>query len=81
MVAQARAALRSIAAGQDRIARDITVKLQAAEQNILDKMSAPPPQPAAAPARAAAFAAGAAAVILGWSPRHARHCVRALTFG
>jgi hypothetical protein len=40
-----------IAAGQDRIARDITVKLQAAEQDILDKMSAPPPQPAAAPAR------------------------------
>jgi hypothetical protein len=40
-----------IAAGQDRIARDITVKLQAAEQDILDKISAPPPQPAAAPAR------------------------------
>jgi hypothetical protein len=40
-----------IAAGQDRIARDITVKLQAAEQDILDKLSASPPQPAAAPAR------------------------------
>jgi hypothetical protein len=40
-----------IAAGQDRIARDITVKLQAAEQEILDKLSAPPPQQAAAPAR------------------------------
>ena len=40
-----------IAAGQDRIARDITVKLQAAEQDILDKLSAPPPQQAAAPAR------------------------------
>jgi len=40
-----------IAAGQDRITRDITVKLQAAEQDILDKISAPPPQAAAAPAR------------------------------
>jgi hypothetical protein len=43
-----------IAAGQDRIARDITVKLQAAEQDILDKISAPPPQAAAAPARRSA---------------------------
>ena len=40
-----------IAAGQDRITREITVKLQAAEQDILDKLSAPPPQQAAAPAR------------------------------
>jgi len=40
-----------IAAGQDRITRDITAKLQAAEQDILDKISAPVPQPAAAPAR------------------------------
>jgi hypothetical protein len=40
-----------IAARQDRITRDITVKLQAAEQDILDKMSAPPPPPTAAPAR------------------------------
>jgi len=40
-----------IAAGQDRITRDITVKLQAAEQDILDKISAPPPQAAAAPVR------------------------------
>jgi hypothetical protein len=40
-----------IAAGQDRIARDITTKLQAAEQDILDKISVPPPQPAATPAR------------------------------
>ena len=40
-----------IAAGQDRIARDITTKLQAAEQDILDKISVPPPQAAAAPAR------------------------------
>jgi hypothetical protein len=43
-----------IAAGQDRITRDITVKLQAAEQDILDKISAPPPQPPAAPARKSA---------------------------
>jgi hypothetical protein len=41
-----------IAAGQDQITRDIGNKLQAAEQDILDKMSsAPPPPPAAAPAR------------------------------
>jgi hypothetical protein len=40
-----------IAAGQDRITRDITVKLQAAEQDILEKLSAPPPQQAAIPAR------------------------------
>jgi len=43
-----------IAAGQDRITRDIIVKLQAAEQDILDKISAPLPQPAAAPARKSA---------------------------
>ena len=43
-----------IAAGQDRIARDITTKLQAAEQDILDKISVPPPQAAAAPARKSA---------------------------
>jgi hypothetical protein len=40
-----------IAAGQDRITRDITAKLQAAQQEILDKISAPPSQPAAAPSR------------------------------
>ncbi len=43
-----------IAAGQDRITRDITAKLQAAEQDILDKISVPPPQPAVAPARKSA---------------------------
>ena len=43
-----------IAAGQDRIARDITTKLKAAEQDILDKISVPPPQAAAAPARKSA---------------------------
>jgi hypothetical protein len=41
-----------LAAGQDQMTRDIGNKLQAVEQDILDKMiSAPPPQPAAAPAR------------------------------
>lgn len=35
-----------IAAGQDQMTRDFTIKLQAAEQGILEKMSAPPPQPA-----------------------------------
>jgi hypothetical protein len=43
-----------IAAGQDRITRDITAKLQAAEQDIIDKISAPPPQPAAAQSRKSA---------------------------
>ena len=40
-----------IAVGQDRMTRDITAKLQAAEQDILDKISVPPPPPAAAPSR------------------------------
>ena len=40
-----------LAAGQEQMTRDIANKLQAAEQDILDKLSAPPPQPAAAPAR------------------------------
>jgi len=40
-----------IAAGQDGIARDITAKLQAAEQDMLDKISAPSPQPAVPPTR------------------------------
>jgi len=30
-----------VAAGQDQIVRDFTAKLQAAEQDILDKISAP----------------------------------------
>jgi hypothetical protein len=38
------------AAGQEQMARDIT-KLEAAEQEILHKFSAPPPRPAEAPAR------------------------------
>jgi hypothetical protein len=40
-----------IAAGQEQMTRDFTMKLQAAEQDILGKVSAPPPQPAAAPPR------------------------------
>jgi hypothetical protein len=40
------------ATGQDRITRDIAAKLQVAEQDILDKISAPPP--AAAPPRKSA---------------------------
>jgi len=43
-----------LAAGQAQMTRDFTTKLQAAEQEILDKISAPPPQPAAAPARKSA---------------------------
>jgi hypothetical protein len=39
-----------LAAGQEQVTRDIN-KLQAVEQDILDKISAPPPRPAAAPAR------------------------------
>jgi hypothetical protein len=40
-----------LAASQQQMARDFTAKLRAAEQDILDKISAPPPQPAAVPAR------------------------------
>jgi len=42
-----------IAAGQEQVTRDIATKLLATEQDILDKISAPAPQPApvAAPAR------------------------------
>jgi hypothetical protein len=40
-----------VTAGQEQIARDLTTKLQAAEKDILDRISAPPLQPAAAPAR------------------------------
>jgi hypothetical protein len=38
------------AAGQDQMTRDIT-KLEAAEQEILQKISTPPPRPPEAPAR------------------------------
>jgi hypothetical protein len=40
-----------VAAGQEQMARDFATKLQAAEQDILDKISVPPPQPPAAPVR------------------------------
>jgi len=38
-----------VAAGQEQMTRDFTAKLHAVEQDILDKISAPAPQPAAAP--------------------------------
>ena len=40
-----------LAAGQEWMTRDFTTKLQVVEQDILDKISAPPPRPAPAPAR------------------------------
>jgi hypothetical protein len=40
-----------VIAGQEQMARDFATKLQAAEQDILDKISVPPSQPAAAPVR------------------------------
>ncbi len=40
-----------VVAGQEQITRDLTTKLQVAEEDILNKISAPPPQPAAAAAR------------------------------
>ena len=40
-----------LAASQEQMTGDITNKLNAAEQDILDKISAPPPQPTAAAAR------------------------------
>jgi len=40
-----------LAAGQEQMTRDIANKLQATEQDILDKILAPQTQPAAAPAR------------------------------
>jgi hypothetical protein len=39
------------AAGQEQMTRDFTAKLQAVEQDILDKISQAAPPPAAAPAR------------------------------
>jgi hypothetical protein len=40
-----------LAASQNQITRDITAKVQVAKQEILDKISAPSPQPATPPAR------------------------------
>jgi hypothetical protein len=43
-----------LAAGQEQMTRDITHKLEAAKQDVVDKItSALPPRPAAAPARSA----------------------------
>jgi hypothetical protein len=50
-LAAVRQRVDQLAAGQQQMTRDFTTKLQAAQQNILEKISAPPPQPAAAPAR------------------------------
>jgi hypothetical protein len=49
-LATLRQSVEQVAAGQQRAAGDIA-KLQAAEHDILSKISAPPPRPAAAPAR------------------------------
>jgi hypothetical protein len=40
-----------LAAGQEQMTGDITTKLNAAEHDILDRISAPPSQPTVAPAR------------------------------
>ncbi len=49
-LAALRQSVDQLAAGQEQMTRDIT-KLRAVEQDILDKITAPPPRPAAAPAR------------------------------
>jgi hypothetical protein len=49
-LAAVRQSVEQLAAGQEQMTGEIA-KLQAAEQEILDKISAPPPRPAAAPAR------------------------------
>jgi hypothetical protein len=49
-LAALRQSVDQLAAGQEQIRGDIT-KLREVEQDILDKISAPPPRPAAAPAR------------------------------
>jgi len=40
-----------LAASQEQMARDFTMELHAVEQDILNKISAPPPQPVGAPVR------------------------------
>ena len=52
-----------LAASQEQMSRDITNKLQAAEQDILDKVSVPPRQPPAA-----ALARKPAPLAPPWSP-------------
>jgi len=49
-VAGLRQSVDQLAASQEQLTRNIT-KLQTAEQDILDRISAPPPRPAGAPAR------------------------------
>ncbi len=48
-IAMVRQRIDQLAAGQEQMTREIT-KMRAAEQEILDKISVPPPRPAAAPA-------------------------------
>ncbi len=48
-IAMIRQSIDQLAAGQEQMTREIT-KLRTAEQEILDKISVPPPRPAAAPA-------------------------------
>jgi len=48
---QMKRSVDQLAAGQKWMTRDFNSKLQAVEQNILDKISMPPPRPAPAPAR------------------------------
>src|SRR5262249_55975834 len=50
-LAAVRQSVDQIAARQDQITRDITAQVQAVEQDILNKISAPPPRPDAAPVR------------------------------
>jgi hypothetical protein len=50
-LAAVRQRVDQLAAGQEQMTRDFSTKLQAAEQEILNKISAPSLQPAAAPAR------------------------------
>jgi small-conductance mechanosensitive channel len=50
-LAAVRQKVDQLTAGQENMASDFTTKLQAAEQDILDKISALSQQPAAAPAR------------------------------
>jgi hypothetical protein len=49
-VAALRQTVEQLTAGQDQMAREVE-KLQAADKEILEKITAPPPQPIAAPAR------------------------------
>jgi hypothetical protein len=50
-LAAVRQSVDQLAAGQDQMNREITARLQAAKQDILDKISWPSPQPAVTPAR------------------------------